>query len=87
MTDLGKALDITHKMKECRDSAKFLLRDRYCAKMKEWGGAIKEIAEAKRISETAAATMMAETGNDGMTTLLIMAALVEIMEPSPECAA
>jgi hypothetical protein len=88
MTDaeINKARALATKMADCRDGAKVILRERYCAKMQEWGNAIKEVASQHKITNPQAAIVMAKQDQDGgMTTILIMAALCEILEPSPEC--
>jgi hypothetical protein len=70
-------------MYECRDAARSLLGDRYAARMAEIGKAIDAISTARRIGTVAAATLMARN-LDGMNALQVIAAAVELVEPTPE---
>lgn len=79
---MEQAITVTAKLYKCRDSARFLLGDRYAARMADYGSAITEVAAKLKCSELQAATKMVERTGDGMTQMLIFAAAVELAEPS-----
>ncbi len=70
------------KLYKCRDSARFILGERYAAKMADYGKAISEVAARLKCNEISAATKMAGGTDDGMLQMLIFAAAVELAEPS-----
>jgi hypothetical protein len=78
-----KQIRMTAQLYEMRDLAKMLLQDRYAARMVELGEVINNVATAQKISLLAAATLLAKAPtNTPMGAILVMAAVVELMEPS-----
>lgn len=69
------------KLYECRDTAKRLLGDRYAKEMREWGRIIANCATHEKCDTMAAGINMAKMV-DGINVLMILAATVELVEPS-----
>jgi hypothetical protein len=80
-TRLVQAINSTSKMYECRDAAKTLYGSKYAARMEEYGDAIKAVARSKQCSELQAVILMAKEV-DGFARICLMAAYVELVEPS-----
>ncbi len=68
---------------ECRDTMKRLCGDKYKERMAELGGAIQKIAarKGKDVLMTAK-EICSDPGMTGMEKIQIMAAVVELLEPS-----
>lgn len=79
---MEKAIAITAKLYECRDTTKLLLGERYAEVMGNYGRAIEKVAGAHRCSQIEAAKKMATETQDGKSRMLIFAAVVELAEPS-----
>ena len=79
---MQQQIEIAAKLYKCRDSARFLLGERYTEKMADYGTAIKRAAIKMHCSHLKAAMAMAERTDDGMLQMLIFAAAVELAEPS-----
>ena len=79
---MEQAITVAAKLYKCRDSARFILGERYTEKMADYGKAISEVATRLKCSEISAATKMAESTDDGMLQMMIFAAAVELAEPS-----
>lgn len=83
-------LQITEKLYECRDTAKTLLRDKYHDRMAEYACVIRGVAAARRVGLLEAGIEVGGAAGGGFSTLLVLAATVEIIEPSTpavvECA-
>lgn len=71
------------KLYECRDTARQLLGDQFGTKMEEFGATIKAVAEREGLQLIPAATQLANQ-TTGFTCILILAALVELIEPSSQ---
>lgn len=82
MSELIKAIEIGLKAKQARDTLKrVLLPETYARKTKEFGDTIRTLAEERSISNTAALIEITNgIPNDGMATLLFIAAWVEMTE-------
>lgn len=83
---VGAALDesrvkMAAKLYEARDAAKTLLGERYDHAMRNWAREIQYIASAWRCSDLSAATRIAKD-MDGMAAVVVLAAYVEMVEPS-----
>lgn len=87
MADMEQAVGITAKLYRIRNVAKFLWGDEYPAKMRDWRAAIELVASRKKIGNLEAARAMGEralaNGAESIY-LTIMAAYVEMTEPSKE---
>lgn len=79
---MTNVVQIAAKLYECRDAARTILGDKYPERMREYGDSIRSVAAAKECSELVAGKMLAEAAGGGMTTVLVLAATVEIIEPS-----
>jgi hypothetical protein len=77
------AVKIAAKLYECRDAAKSLLGAHYARDMELWARAIRGVATAEKDTEVAAATKMAREA-DGFGAIVILAAYVEMTEPSTQ---
>jgi hypothetical protein len=76
-----RAVAITAKLYECRRAARSLLGAHYKRDMDLWATAIKGVAATGQTSELDAATKMARE-TDGFGAIVVLAAYVEMMEPS-----
>lgn len=81
---MANAMQIATRLHECRDAARNILGGRYAEKMREYGEAVRSVADEKHCGELEAGKMLAEAAGDGMTAILVLAATVEIIEsPAP----
>ena len=71
------------KMYECRSAARRLLGDKFNQQMDERARVVRAVAKRDNCNEiVAGATVIKEAGLQGMDALLLMAAVVEMTEPS-----
>ena len=71
------------QMYECRVAARRLLGDKYQEHMDERARVVKAVAKRDKCNDiVAGATVIKEAGLEGMQALLLMAAVVEMVEPS-----
>lgn len=75
-------VDMTAQLYAARRSARIILGDRFEPVMVDLGRALKQIADAKKVSVLSAAILAAK-GSSGMQAVQILAAAVELAEPSP----
>jgi indole-3-glycerol phosphate synthase len=74
---------IAEKMYECRAAARRLLGDKYHTRMEELARVVRAVAKRDNSNDiVAGATVIKEFGLQGMDALLLMAAVVEMTEPS-----
>lgn len=84
MSDTQKQVQMAAQLYDMRDKARRLLGDRYKAHMDELGRILTMTAERDKKSVLAVATEVAKKRNlIGMDLLLVMAAAVELTEPTP----
>ncbi|WP_458763612.1 hypothetical protein [Cupriavidus basilensis] len=78
-----QAIQTAAKLYETRDTMELLLGDKYKERMAELGGAIQKIAarKGKDVLMTAK-EICSDPGMTGMKKIQIMAAAVELLEPS-----
>lgn len=76
-----RATGITPKLYACRDAARWLLGDGYRHRMSELGTALRSTASAANCGVLQAAADAAR-GVEGIDALQIVAAAVELLEPS-----
>jgi hypothetical protein len=74
-------IQIAAKLYECRDAARSLLGAHYKRDMDMWAIAIRAVAERDKCSELSAAQKMARE-TDGFGAIVVLAACVEMTEPS-----
>ena len=70
---------------ECRDTAKSFFGEKYKEKIKPYMLNLKKVMEANNIEEIPAFLKISETSHykeDGMTQLMYISAVVELIEPS-----
>ena len=73
------------KMYECRTAARQILGEKYPAKMRELADMVRAVAARDKCSNiVAGATVIKSAGLEGIQALLLMAAVVEMVEPSNE---
>lgn len=71
------------QMYECRDAARRLLGEKYHARMDERARVIRTVAKRDNCNDiVAGATIIKDAGLHGIDVLLLMAAVVEMTEPS-----
>jgi Flp pilus assembly secretin CpaC len=70
------------RLYEARDAAKRLLGEKYKARMAELGGMLTQLAAERKCDVLVAATKAAAGFGSGFDKLLIVAAAVELTEPS-----
>lgn len=68
---------------KARDTARRMCGEKYSANMAEIGGVLKEIARARGVDVLVAATDAAKDGRTGFDAWMILAAAVELIEPTP----
>jgi hypothetical protein len=80
---MQQAIQISAKLYECRDSARFLFGDDYAERMTEYGQVIRAVADKENIGHIQAAMKIADRPDiSGVTMMCVFAALVEMTEPS-----
>lgn len=79
---MANAIQMAAKLYECRDAARNILGGRYAEKMREYGDAVRAMAAEQGCGELEAGTRLAKATGDGMAAVLVLAATVEIIEPS-----
>lgn len=77
-----RAVRMAARMYEMRDTARRLLGDKYKDRMAEYAPIIQRVADNRKCSVLQAGGMMASESGDGMMTVMIVAAMVEMIEPS-----
>jgi hypothetical protein len=71
------------KMYACRTTARQILGERYQTRMRELADVVRAVSARDRCNEiVAGATVIKSAGLEGMQALLLMAAVVEMVEPS-----
>lgn len=76
---------IAAKMYEARRTLKFLLPDQFHARCQHWQEIIKKVSAGKELSDLEAVIdMLRVIQPDGMAQLWLLAAYVEMIEPSTE---
>lgn len=76
-------VEIAAKMYECRTAARSILGDKYQDKMRELAQVVMAVAERDQCNPiVAGATVIKTAGLEGMQSLMLMAAVVEMVEPS-----
>lgn len=77
------AIQLTAKLYECRDAAKVLCGDKYQERMQQLGQYIAKVAEREKQNEVSVALAMCKGCSlEGADVALVMAAAVELIEPS-----
>lgn len=82
MANTQQAVRLTAQLYEIRDAARTFLGAKFDSRMKEYGAAIREVAECRGQTDLQAATAICAAHNDGHITLFVMAAFVEMTEPT-----
>ena len=83
MNTTKQQVETTAKMYECRDVARTILGDRFKPSMAELEKAIRAVAKRDKCHNiVAGATVIKEARLEGMESLMLMAAIVEMVEPS-----
>lgn len=76
-------VEIAAKMYECRTAARSILGDKYQDKMCELAHVVRAVAKRDNCNDiVAGATVIKAAGLEGMQALMLMAAVVEMVEPS-----
>ena len=82
---MEKEIKIAAKLYECRDSAKLLFKTEYKKKIQPYIDALNNLMKAKELKVIPALLLISKTEayqESGMTQLMFMTAVVEILEPS-----
>lgn len=82
---MEKQIKIAAKLYECRDIAKMIYKNEYKEEIQPYIDALKKIMKAKDLQVIPALLLISKTDlyqGSGMTQLMFMAAVVEILEPS-----
>ena len=78
-----QALELSQKMKKCRDTAKRFFKDEFPEKLKPYTDLIEAVMKANKIDIIPALLMISKTEtylSDGMAQMMFMAATVELIE-------
>jgi aminopeptidase C len=84
---MEKEIKIAAKLYECRDTAKKFFKELYPEKIKPYVSLINAVAKANNLDKLHAVLKIAELktiNNDGFAMMMVMAAAVEIIEPSKD---
>jgi hypothetical protein len=83
---MEKQIKLAAKLYQCRDTAKRFYREEFTSKIEPYKDLIKRHMELKQLDELKSAMEICEIpelkGNGGFTIIMILAAAVELMEPS-----
>lgn len=83
MNSTEQYVAIAAQMYECRAAARRLLGDKFQQSMDERASVVRAVAKRDNCNDiVAGATVIKEAGLHGMDALLLMAAVVEMTEPS-----
>lgn len=83
MADLVQAVKLTAQMQHMRDTMRSVWGEEYPEKVVKWQTAIKHVADVKHVAPLQAAIQIAkEASGNGFAVIAIMAAFVEMVEPS-----
>ena len=83
MSTAEQHVAIAAQMYECRAAARRLLGAKYHERMRDYATVVRAVAERDNCNDiVAGATVIKEAKLQGMEALLLMAAIVEITEPS-----
>lgn len=82
LTPSERQVRMAARLYEMRNAARRLLGDGYSAKMAELGGALKTVAD-KTQRQPLAVAIEAARDADGLAQCYILAAAVELAEPTP----
>lgn len=85
MADIEQAIGLTAQLYRARNAAKFLWDEKFPAKMAQWRTSIEAVAATGKVGNLQAATLLsteAEKQGKPYTALTILAAYVEMTEPS-----
>lgn len=77
-----KQIRMVAQMYEMRDTAQRLLGAKYRAKMTEFGEAIQALVRAEGSTVIQAGGKLAAAAGGGIGTIIVVAAMVELLEPS-----
>lgn len=89
MPNPEQAINLTAKLYGARKAVKFLLGDKYPEEMATWRLAIEKVAAARKVKDLQATILLSQEASkdgDGMLPLMVLAAYVEMTEPSIEVA-
>lgn len=79
---MANAIQITSKLYECRDAARRMLGEKYHERIGAYERVIRGVAAERVIGLLEAGKIVAEAAGGGMTSVLVLAATVEAIEPS-----
>jgi hypothetical protein len=82
---MEKQIKIAAKLYECRDTAKRLFKEEYEERVKPYSTLIIAVSEANKIDTLQSMIKISQLEimeNNGMGLMMLMAAAVEIIEPS-----
>jgi hypothetical protein len=77
-----QSIEMTMQIYEARDAAKFIHGARYPQKMQEYGAILRKVMAAKNVNEIRAAILLSEHTESPYQRMDILAAVVELIEPS-----
>jgi hypothetical protein len=77
-----QTIELAAKLYGARDATRLLHGDKYAARMQECGTILREVMAAKNVNEIRAAMMMCEQTGSAYQQMDILAAVVELIEPS-----
>lgn len=77
-----QSIEITVKLYKARDASRFLLGQKYPAKMAEYIGLIQMVMADKKVTSIGAATLLCKATDNPHQQMQILSAVVEMVEPS-----
>ena len=82
---MEKEIKMAAKLYECRDTAKAFFKDEYKEKLKPYTHILTQVMKSNNLDEVHALMKISETETykeNGMTQMLFITAVVEMLEPS-----
>jgi hypothetical protein len=76
-------IQMAAKLYDCRDTARRLLGKAFNPKIAEYSEVIKLVMSDKKIDTLAAGIFLSKQSENPMTVIMVLAATVEMIEPSP----
>jgi hypothetical protein len=76
-------IQMAAKLYDCRDTARRLLGEAFSAKVAEYSEVIKLVMSDKKIDALTAGIFVSKQSENPMTVMMVLAATVEMIEPSP----
>lgn len=82
MTRIQKSVEMSVQLYKARDASRFVLGEKYSAKMAEYMDVIKMVMADKNVAGIVAASLLCKAADNPLQQMQILSAYVEMVEPS-----